>query len=88
MSNSTERDFQIGDRVRIKPGVTDVMSSDMALGGWTGVIRQIDEEMAQVSWDDETMTSMPSTHRDHWLADGLPVDCAWLPKQELEFHEP
>ena len=33
--------FQVGDKVRVKPGVSDPDYPDMPLGGWSGTITEI-----------------------------------------------
>ena len=33
--------FKVGDRVRVKPGVTDVDYPDMPLGGWAGTVVEV-----------------------------------------------
>jgi len=83
MSTSDESTFRVGDRVKVKPDVTDVMSSNIALGGWAGVVGQVDEDKVQVLWDEATLSRMPSAHRKHWESDALPTDSLWLPRQAL-----
>jgi hypothetical protein len=84
MPDPAKEEFTVGDRVRVRPGVTDVMSSDMVLGGWTGAVAEIDGEMCCVRWDEETLAKMPSSYREHWQADALPVDSLWLSQRDLE----
>ena len=33
--------FQLGDKVRVKPGISDVLFPDMPLGGWSGSVTEI-----------------------------------------------
>ena len=53
--------FQVGDKVRVKPGISDPDFPDMPLGGWSGIITEIIEHKGQINCvfklDDRTLAS-------------------------------
>ncbi len=46
-------EFKVGDKVRVKHGITGVEYPDMPMGGWTGNISEIHEDgNYTVRWND------------------------------------
>ncbi len=43
MKGPVNAHFQVGDRVRVKPGVSDPDFPDMPLGGWSGIVTEVIE---------------------------------------------
>ncbi len=41
--------FQVGDKVRVKPGISDPDLPDMPLGGWSGTITEIIQRQGQIN---------------------------------------
>ena len=87
MSHQLKPRAAVGDVVRVKQGVTDVMFADMVLEGWTGTVAEIDDEMLRVRWDQETVATIPDAYRERWKADALPVDSLWLRWKDVEVSE-
>ena len=54
--------FQLGDKVRVKPGISDVLFPEMPLGGWSGSVTEIINEKSQIDYlfklDDRTLASV------------------------------
>lgn len=76
--------ISIGDRVRVKPGVTDLVCSQIELGGFTGVVTEADGDLRRVDWDPATLAAMPESYRHRWREDALPADHLWLPLTDLD----
>jgi hypothetical protein len=74
----------VGDRVRVKPGVTDLVCSQIELGGFTGVVAATDGDLCRVDWDLATFSAMPESYQQRWQEEGLPADHLWLPADDLE----
>ena len=55
--------FKVGDKVRVKQGVSDPDFPDMPLGGWTGTITEIIEHKGQINCvfklDERTLRGHP-----------------------------
>jgi hypothetical protein len=51
--------FQVGNKIRVKPGVSGPNFPDMPLGGWSGTITEIIEREGQIDYvlklDDRTL---------------------------------
>jgi hypothetical protein len=90
MSGHNEPRFTIGDRVRVKQGVTDFDYADMPLGGWAGVVVEIEEGACTtclVRWSPETLTMIGQLYVDRCQDDGIDFHEKWLDADEL-LHEP
>ena len=54
--------FKVGDKVRVKQGVTDVDYPDMPLGGWAGTITEVaGSDTFAIRWSRETLDAI------HWF---------------------
>ncbi len=84
MTESQKPPVQQGDRVRVKPGVTDLVCSQIELAGFTGVVTATDGDMCRGDWDSATLAAMPESYRQRWQEDALPDDHLWLPADDLE----
>jgi len=84
MNESQKPEVRVGDRVRVKPGVTDLVSSELVLAGFTGVVAETDGDMRRIDWDRDTMAAMPENYRQRWKEDAMPTDHLWLPADDLE----
>lgn len=90
MSASNPRKFTVGDRVRVKQGVTDFDYADMPLGGWAGVVAEIDQSTCTtclVRWSPETLAMIGRLYVDRCREDGIDFHEKWLDVDEL-VHEP
>ena len=76
--------IRVGDRVRLRPGATDIEYDDMNLEGWTGTVCDVNDEMCCVRWSAETQAAIPDDYRQRWRGNGLPVDSLWLPRKSME----
>ncbi len=77
--------FQVGDRVRVKPGTMDADYADMPLGGWAGSIADIDPfGIHTVRWSDETIASIDPAYKRRCERDGLVLEEYWLKEADLE----
>jgi hypothetical protein len=67
--------FHVGDKVRVKYGVIDPDFPDMPLGGWTGTITEIIEQVGQIDCvlklDDRTLKGIHPIYRKRCERDGL-----------------
>lgn len=79
--------FVVGDKVRVRPGVTDPDFSDLSLGGWAGTIAEADERSPVtylVRWSKETLAQIHPIHRKRSERDGLDLTQMWLGEEDLE----
>jgi hypothetical protein len=84
MTEPQKPEVDVGSRVRVKPGVTDLVCSRIELGGFTGVVAATDGDLCRVDWDSATLAAMPESYRQRWHEDALPADHLWLPATDLE----
>ncbi len=87
-SKSAPPRFEIGARVRVKPGVAAPDYEDIPLGGWTGTITGIEQDEGQVvyeiEWDQKTLGGMHPVYRKRSERDGLALESMWLDDEDLE----
>jgi hypothetical protein len=80
--------FKVGDKVRVKVGVSDPDFPDMPLGGWTGTITEIIEHKAQINCvfelDKQTPGSIHPIYRKRCERDGLNFETMTLGEEDLE----
>lgn len=80
--------FQVGDKVRVKPGVIDPDFPDMPLGGWTGTITEIIEQEDQINCvfelDERTLASIHPIYEQRCEIDGLDYRFMGLGQDEIE----
>src|SRR5271157_4553697 len=76
--------FQVGDKVRVKPGVSDPDFPDMPLGGWAGTVTEIIEHEGQINCvfnlDNRTLRSIHPIYRRRCERDGLDFETMGLSK--------
>ena len=76
--------FQVGNKVRVKPGVSDPDFPDMPLGGWSGIVTEIIEHEGQINCvfklDDQTLASIHPIYRKRCERDGLDFETMGLSK--------
>jgi hypothetical protein len=88
---STITRFKVGDKVRVKPGVSDPDFPDMPLGGWTGTICEIIEHKGQINCvfklDDRTLASLHPVYRKRCERDGLDFETMGLGQEDLELDD-
>src|SRR4051794_15272903 len=80
--------FRVGDKVRVKPGVSDPDFPDMPLGGWTGTVTEIIEHEGQVNCvfelDERTLASLHPIFRRRSEIDGLDFGFMGLGQEDIE----
>jgi hypothetical protein len=78
----------VGDRVFVKPGVTDPDHPDMPIGGWSGVIKEVDaspgEILYLIEWDERTLDAMHPVFRKRCEADDLDEREMYLAEENVE----
>lgn len=80
--------FKVGDKVRVKPGVSDPDFPDMPLGGWAGTITEVIENEGQIhcffELDERTLASLHPINKQRCEIDGLDYEVMGLGEEELE----
>jgi hypothetical protein len=77
--------FKVGDKVRVKYGVTDVDYPDMPLSGWAGTIVNVHQDgICQVQWSQETLDHIHPVVKKRCEKDGLALEDYGLPEDDLE----
>src|SRR5436190_6663684 len=83
--------FKVGDKVRVRSGVSDPDFPDMPLGGWTGTVTEIIEHKGQINCvfklDDRTMKSLHPIYRKRCERDGLDFETMGLGEEDLEIDD-
>ena len=83
--------FQVGNKVRVKPGISDVLFPDMPLGGWSGSVTEIINEKGQIEYlfklDDRTLASIHPIYRERCERQGLDFEIMSLRGEELELDD-
>lgn len=82
---ATPTKFQVGDKVRVKPGVRDIDYPDIPLGGWAGVVVEIEPgHHYEVRWSRETLDHIHPVIQKRCQRDGLVLEEYGLAEEELE----
>jgi uncharacterized protein YodC (DUF2158 family) len=77
--------FKIGDRVRVKPGMSDEDHPDLPLGGWAGTISEVHKRgMYSVRWSRDTLASIHPIYKRRCAIDGKVLEEYWLEEEDLE----
>jgi hypothetical protein len=80
--------FQLGDKARVKYGVTVPGFPDIPLGGWSGMLNEIvqskDQITYEIEWDQRTLAGMHPVYRKRCERDGLDLETMWLGEADLE----
>ena len=80
--------FKVGDKVRVKRGVSDPDFPDMPLGGWSGKITEIIEQKNQINCvfelDERTLASIHPIYKQRCEIDGLGFRFMGLGQEDFE----
>ena len=76
--------FRAGDKMRVRRGVNDVEYSDIPLGGWAGIITEIEDGICTVKWTRETLASILPVFRTRCERDGSDFEVYCIEPDELE----
>ena len=72
----------------MKPGTTDPDYPDIPLGGWTGVIAEVDQRsnppLYFIEWDERTLNAMHPIYRSRCERDDAGVESMWLDENDIE----
>ena len=81
-SKSGSPRFKVGDKVRVKSGVSDPDFPDMPLGGWSGTVTEIIEHEGEINCvftlDDRTLKTLHPIYRKRCERDGLDFETMGL----------
>jgi hypothetical protein len=87
-SGSVPSHFKPGDKVRVKHGVRDPDFPDIPLGGWTGVVKEVEQAegriMYLIAWDRATLRGMHPIYKKRCERDGLELESMWVGDEDLE----
>jgi hypothetical protein len=80
--------FKVGDAVRVKRRVIDPNFADIPLGGWAGVITEVEQAEGTITylieWSKETLKSIHPVYRKRCERDGLELESMWLGEEDIE----
>lgn len=83
--------FESGAKVRVRHGVRDPDFADIPLGGWAGVVREIERAKGEVAyliaWDRKTLQAMHPIYKKRCERDGLELESMWLGEDDLELDD-
>jgi hypothetical protein len=83
--------FKVGDKVRVKLGVSDPDFPEMPLGGWTGTVTEVelaDEQITcDIKWDRRTLSGMHPIYTKRCERDGLQLRSMWLGEEDIELND-
>ncbi len=81
-------EYTLGDRVRVRRGVTDPDFPDLTIGGWAGTVADADTRSSPpnylIRWSRETLRAVHPIHRKRAERDGFEIDEMWLGADDLE----
>jgi hypothetical protein len=77
--------FDVGDRVRVRHGVTDADYPDMPIGGWAGAVSEVQKNgQYMVLWSRETLGAVDPVFKKRCTRDGFDLERYWLAEDDLE----
>lgn len=83
--------FKVGDKVRVKYGVTVPDFEYIPLGGWTGIVTEVEKAddpiTYEIEWDTRTLDGMHPVYRNRCERDGLGLEAMWLSEEDLEIDD-
>jgi hypothetical protein len=87
-SGSVSPRFKSGDKVRVKSGVRDPDFTDIPLGGWAGMVKEVGQNRGEttclIAWDRATLQGMHPVSKKRCERDGLELETMWLGDEDLE----
>jgi Calcium binding len=82
--------FQVGDKVRVKSGVTVPEFEDIPLGGWAGTIKQVAtsvDPVIEIEWDQRTLAGMHPVYRKRCERDDCEIKTMYLGEEDVELDD-
>jgi hypothetical protein len=87
-SGSNDSRFKAAAKVRVKHGVRDPDFADVPLGGWAGIVKQVERTKGEttylIAWDRATLKGMHPVYKKRCERDGLELGSMWLSDEDLE----
>lgn len=87
MAKRRSAKLSAGTSIRVLDGISMPESSDVDIGGWTGVVTETKGRGAQlkliIEWDHETLDRMPAEYRKSCEDTGLYYGMACLPAGDV-----
>lgn len=78
------KEFKIGDSVKVKNGTKDP-DFGIEIGGWRGLISEINNDLLCIDWDSFTLSIFPDKYISQCEEDGLDWERIYLEKKDVEF---
>jgi Calcium binding len=80
--------FDVGDSVRVKSGFADEDYPDIPLGGWSGLVSEVDPQcqppMYLIQWNIPTLENIHPIYIHRCQRDGFEHETLWLDEDRLE----
>jgi len=80
--------FEPGVKVRVKHGVRDPDFADIPLGGWAGIVKEVERSKGEttylIAWDRATLKGMHPVYKMRCERDCLELESMWLGDEDLE----
>jgi hypothetical protein len=77
--------FAVGDHVRVRHGTVDPDYSDLPLGGWAGMIVQVDTDgLCHIKLNQYTLDQIHPVYRKRCQRDGLHIEMLDMHQEDLE----
>jgi hypothetical protein len=80
--------FKIGNKVRVRSGVRDPDFPDIPLGGWAGMVKEVEQAKGEttylIAWDQATLRDMHPVYKKRCEREGLELETMWLGDEDLE----
>jgi hypothetical protein len=80
--------FELGAKVRVKPGIVSPEFPDFSLAGWVGTVSEVANKQPPVKllieWDAATLSAMPSEYLARCEKDGLYYRMICLSEDDIE----
>jgi hypothetical protein len=87
-SRSIPPHFEPGANVRVRQGVCDPDFADIPLGGWAGIVKEVEQAKGEttylIAWDRATLKGMHPVYKKRCERDGLELESMWLGDEDLE----
>ena len=70
MTQNKNRNFQVGDSVKVKKDTKDP-DFGIDIGGWQGQVLEIDNDIICIAWDSDTLSNFPGKYITQCEKEGL-----------------
>jgi hypothetical protein len=87
-SGSIPPHFEKGAKVRVRHGVLDPDFPDIPLGGWSGMVEEVEQARGEttylIAWDRKTLRVMHPVYKKRCERDGLESKTMWIGEADLD----